>query len=385
MPATFPKLTTLISPLLTLIVGVWEQEIATGQDFELTGMLVQEVFPLPGKKEKHPELTFTVAVKGNQWHVKFLQENGLEEYATGIGDTVYQLRVVDPRVPVKENGSVGEVFPGGYPFNTVPGTSIPWFVWASGDYLTKHANRVPCLPIHSALGDAEAFFYQSEIVRSTEAPFLPALARFVAGSPLWRKVLAHQDGVMPYRSYRYLDEPAYQRYFKAITNGTLGATYEVTAWTNFEHQVLPSRFLFTKLLLGEGKAEPRTFFQWRGELKSVSKCTRPSMLPEIPAPGTLWVNDYRFRDQKLGIESIQYEFTNGWPIELPSGKALLEAKRQYVIRSNTNPADAARRRVTLELTAASLGLLIAAAYLRRSVRKARERLRAQGNTGSTRR
>lgn len=370
MNASFRK---LVTTLFALTMGALGQAVATGQDFELTGVLVQEVFPLPGKTEKHPELTFTVAVRGNQWHVKFLQENGLEEYATGIGDTVYQLRVVDPRVPVKENGSVGEVFPGGYPFNTVQGTSIPWFVWASGDYLTKHANRVPCLPIHSALGDAEAFFYQSEIARSTEAPFLPASARFVAGNLLWPKVLAHEDGVMPHRGYRYLDEPAYQRYFKAITNGTLGATYEVTAWTNFEHQVLPSRFLFTKLLLGEGRAEPRTFFQWRGELKSVGKCVRPSMLPEIPAPGTLWVSDYRFRDQKLGIDSIQYEFTNGWPIVMPSGKALLAAKRQYVIRSNTNPADAARRRLLLQLAALGLGGAIAGALVWRGVRKARRR------------
>ena len=370
MNASFRK---LVATLFALIMGALGQAVATGQDFELTGVLVQEVFPLPGKTEKHPELAFTVAVRGNQWHVKFLQENGLEEFATGIGDTVYQLRVVDPRVPVKENGSVGEVFPGGYPFNTVQGTSIPWFVWASGDYLTKHANRVPCLPIHAALGDAEAFFYQSEIARSTEAPFLPASARFVAGNPLWPKVLAHQDGMMPYRAYRYLDEPAYQRHFKAITNGTLGATYEVTAWTNFEHQVLPSRFLFTKFLLGEGRAEPRTFFQWRGELKSVSKCTRPSMLPEIPAPGTLWVSDYRFRDQKLGIDSIQYEFTNGWPIVMPSGKALLAAKREYLKRSNTSPADAARRRLLLQLSALGLGVAIVGAFLWRRVRKARGR------------
>jgi hypothetical protein len=314
--------------------------------FQVRGTLTHH-FPRFQGADATEVFKFELVVKGGEWSIEQNQVKGQRFRASGVGNSIFALPSFSEYASIT-NGTAAEIYSGGYPYDLPSSITIPWFVYASNEYLKTNGFRVLGLPVYQAVYEPFGVYFWSQASVSLDPPFLPSKATFTPGNPVWNDVLRHTDGIIRNASYsRFVDDLDRTRMYASIPTNFVACDYEVLSWETFQGLSLPKTFSFEVFMPGDKKTIVEPFGSWIGEatsFHSLPKDQEPRLLPKIPNNSRLFVLDRRLQDQRDKIDGINYVVTNEWPLKLPDfASAFLEAKRESLRKGSAEPTSAVQK------------------------------------------
>jgi len=277
----------------------------------------------------HLKAPFRASVDGGRWQIK-VQFKDYTEFAWSDGVQISSFMLYPPN-PVDKSLSPAKLLPGRYPFFSDPSVRLVWLAYASSEYLAVNTNTMPNLAIAGFLDPlCEAYEIRDLKVLNNPEALLPSEMDFVLAT----RLLSSRTN-MHYLS-KTISTLKLERAASDLKkyNNSLDSHYEVTAVTNWNGMALPLEFQFQVFnFVNTNTGLTRAKFQ--GNLTAIAAGAIENEMPVLNYP--IWVNDFRFSDVAVRIDSIGYTVTNNnWPAASDSQLQTIFSRKKAALLSDPN-------------------------------------------------
>jgi hypothetical protein len=317
-----------LSSILAICVLAMNAITLHAHNYEVEGTLNCKYFAPDGSKTEQ-NTKFVVTVDNTRWSIKTIFDVNWYSIHGCDGTNIYAIfydpnpagmgskKIILPYLP-------GHITEGCYPLDVAYYTTMPWFAFASSDYLVSGTNSIPCF-WRMPRSDPMAWIFENIIEQSKVPPYLPVRIKYITSTRSLKS--ATNNPALRLESLSKWEHASRDSDFQELGDGKVGGEYYVTAKTNINGFEIPIQFegvtYLPSSLIKQSKASfakqtivngdwTYTNLVFTGTVTKVSISNKISILP--PLDKYVSVSDFRFRDSTSRVDCIQYIITNAtWP------------------------------------------------------------------------
>lgn len=310
---------SLLPALALAIISAIFSTTIQGAEYEIEGTLIRTSYPKPVGSVSWTN-NFRVAVKSNQWMIKY--EFSPTYYGLGAcdGSFTYELfyQAADQVFPeARKLGATGGCsasidYAGIYPSNSLPIIKMLWLAFGSSSYFaggTNHSMPPPWIPngIVGTVAEAYERSYTFDLIQFDDSLRLPKHIDFVLSSNTF-KALLEKIPIKPI---------ARQAELQRLAGYTEYVVYDTGATTNYSGIIIPMEFSFERSFRSTrtNSALIRKTESITAAVSRISHLSQSNVNILLPHNIPISMFDPRFRDAKYPDLSLIYDFvTNAyWP------------------------------------------------------------------------
>ncbi len=265
--------------LLLILAGFCSNGEEKIQAFSITGEL-QATFNRVDGSSINENVPFRIILAGsNQWnicyYINYIKATNIIEYVCN-GENVYKVR---------SSNSIETIRPGCIPYDSYK-DKLPWFAYASGEYL-KTNQSIPAI-WYGSYAEPEAHIYDMEVKLTTVPPYVPESSKWIVSSnkveinnlkkefdkwPVAPGLSHHSFSRRDWlSSYRVLPEPI----------GFEAARYKILSFTNYNGYQFPLVYTLECYRYTTNNTIPKNKIIIKGTTQYIEVVSNYNIYPNLP-------------------------------------------------------------------------------------------------------